>query len=162
MPGFGRTIRKFPVNAALAVRYPEAWNDDLALAKLAPVKSFIENRSVAVVGNAASIFENAVGSEIEEHDVVIRMNHGYVRDPLYQGKRTDILCLSCQLNRRAVKLFDPNYMIFTSRRRDTMKFFMTLPHRKLYFVPVSFYEELAGRLETIPSTGLVILQYLTR
>jgi hypothetical protein len=43
-----------------------------------------------------------------------------------------------------------------------MKFSMSISSHKLYFVPVGFYENLTGQLGTMPSTGLVVLQCLTR
>jgi hypothetical protein len=37
-------------------------------------ESLIENKSVAVIGNASSLFEKEYGEEIDAHDIVIRFN----------------------------------------------------------------------------------------
>ena len=39
------------------------------------MKDFIENRTVALVGNAQSLFNSQFGSDINDHDVVIRINN---------------------------------------------------------------------------------------
>lgn len=62
------------------------------------VKNFIKSKSVAIVGNAKSIFETKHGKEIDAHDVVIRFNKGFVTEPQAQGTRTDVLFLACELN----------------------------------------------------------------
>lgn len=61
------------------------------------VKDFIKGKSVAIVGNARSIFDHKFGSEIDGHDVVIRFNKGFVTESETQGSRTDILILACKL-----------------------------------------------------------------
>ena len=41
---------------------------------LTPVELYFKDKTVAVVGNAESLFETEYGEEIDSHDVVIRMN----------------------------------------------------------------------------------------
>lgn len=62
------------------------------------VKDFIKSKTVAIVGNAQSIFSKENGEKIDAHDVVIRFNRGFVTDIKAQGSRTDILLLACELN----------------------------------------------------------------
>ena len=57
-------------------------------------KELVKNKTVAVVGNAKSIFKYRMGTFIDAHDVVIRFNAGIPMDPgNYHvfGGRTDIL-----------------------------------------------------------------------
>jgi hypothetical protein len=59
------------------------------------MKTWFENKSVALVGNASSLFDLTYGEEIDSHDVVVRINKAAM---LYEkfdaekshGKRTDI------------------------------------------------------------------------
>lgn len=62
------------------------------------VKRFLKGKSVAIVGNAKSIFDKKGGSAIDAHDVVIRFNRGFVTNEEAQGTRTDILILATELN----------------------------------------------------------------
>lgn len=54
------------------------------------IRELIDGKSVAVVGNALSLFDHAYGAEIDAHDTVIRMNrtgsyYGTVADKPYTG-----------------------------------------------------------------------------
>lgn len=62
------------------------------------IKDFIKSKTVAIVGNAQSIFTKNNGAAIDSHDVIIRFNRGFVTDTASQGSRTDILMLACELN----------------------------------------------------------------
>lgn len=62
------------------------------------VKDFIKGKTVAIVGNAKSIFDKKNGKEIDSHEVVIRFNKGFITKPEAQGKRTDVLLVACELN----------------------------------------------------------------
>lgn len=62
------------------------------------VKRFIKGKTVAIVGNAQSIFDQHNGKAIDAHEIVIRFNRGFVTAPEAQGKRTDVLMLACELN----------------------------------------------------------------
>lgn len=65
--------------------------------------TFLENRSVALVGPAEYLVNSSYGEEIDNHDVVVRVNRGielmddYERDI---GKRSDIL-YSCLIEKPA-------------------------------------------------------------
>lgn len=41
------------------------------------LRKFICGKSVAIVGNAESLFNYKYGKDIDSHDIVIRMNLGY-------------------------------------------------------------------------------------
>jgi len=62
------------------------------------IKSFIKGKTVAIVGNARSIFDKQNGKDIDAHEVIIRFNRGFVTVPAAQGSRTDILMLACELS----------------------------------------------------------------
>ena len=59
------------------------------------MKEVFEGKSVSVVGNARSLFDKTYGQEIDDHDVVLRMNKAavlYTRKDAYisHGSKTDI------------------------------------------------------------------------
>lgn len=64
---------------------------------------YLTGKTVAIVGPASSIEASAQGSRIESHDVVVRINRGYViPDALIPdiGQRTDVLYHSCWFGER--------------------------------------------------------------
>lgn len=60
------------------------------------IKKYIKGKRVAIVGNAKSIFDKT-NPDIDDHDVIIRFNRGFVTKPESQGTRTDIIILACEL-----------------------------------------------------------------
>ena len=71
---------------------------------------------MAIVGNAQSIFNHKYGAEIDDHDVVIRFNRGFVSDKQAQGTRTDILILACDLTAEEVAQFNAVYVLNRSHK----------------------------------------------
>lgn len=65
--------------------------------EVARIKEYIKGKSVAIVGNAKSIFDHDFGKEIDKHDVVIRFNRGFITNEKAQGTKTDIVILACEL-----------------------------------------------------------------
>jgi hypothetical protein len=55
------------------------------------LRSLVDGKRVAIVGNADSLFGRGLGAEIDQNDVIIRFNRGFVRDAESQGSRTDII-----------------------------------------------------------------------
>jgi lipopolysaccharide biosynthesis glycosyltransferase len=68
--------------------YPlEVWNFN----NLKDIKDYVCGKSVAIVGNAKSIFDKNNGAEIDAHDIVMRFNLGVPRNEAAQGSKKDIL-----------------------------------------------------------------------
>jgi hypothetical protein len=59
------------------------------------MKSWFEGKTVAVVGNAQSLFNSSYGEMIDSHDVVVRLNKGIlIQDRVAQGVQTDVFAFS--------------------------------------------------------------------
>ena len=80
------------------------------------IRKFLKGKSVAIVGNAKSIFETKHGKDIDRHDVVIRFNKGFITAPEDQGTRTDILILACELNLDEKSSFKAKYYVNRSSK----------------------------------------------
>ena len=89
--------------------------DCLPYGKLKEVCKYIQGKSVAIVGNARTIFDSRYGSEIDDHDIVIRFNKGFIYYPEAQGRRTDILILACLLRDDEREGYHAKYIINRSR-----------------------------------------------
>lgn len=55
------------------------------------MEKMFKGKTVALIGNAESIFESYYGELIDKHDFVIRLNMGKVIDSKSQGTRTDVI-----------------------------------------------------------------------
>lgn len=67
----------------------------------------------AIVGNAESIFGKKRGSEIDSHDIVIRINRPFIKSPIDQGSKIDIMFV----HDGTLHHVDPNstqYMVFNT------------------------------------------------
>jgi hypothetical protein len=63
------------------------------------LRKLIDNKSVAIVGNAKKLLNQSYGKDIDSHDVVIRINRGFTlaKDVRYEkthGNKTDIVMVN--------------------------------------------------------------------
>lgn len=66
-------------------------------------KDFIKNKNVAIVGPAAYMMNHDFGHEIDDHDIVVRINRSYESVEKFSvnvGSRTDVL-YSCMIEKQA-------------------------------------------------------------
>lgn len=78
--------------------------------------NFIQGKSVAIVGNAQSIFDKNNGAAIDDHDVIIRFNKGYITKPESQGTKTDILIMACEMPLDDKEKFKARYYVNRSKK----------------------------------------------
>ena len=104
---------------AMILHYVGKQKDDmleyLPYGRLKEVCKYIQGKSVAIVGNAKSIFDTRYGCEIDSHDIVIRFNKGFTYYPESQGHRTDILILACLLRDDEREGYHARYIINRSK-----------------------------------------------
>jgi len=80
------------------------------------LRKLVKDKTVAIVGNAKSIFDKKNGKEIDGHDIVIRFNRGFITQPESQGRKTDILILAVNLNLDEKSAFKSQYYVNRSRK----------------------------------------------
>ena len=100
--------------------------------EISDVKRYIKGKTVAIVGNAASIFDKQNGKDIDNHDIIIRFNRGFVIRPEAQGTRTDIIILACELNIDEKSSYKAYFSV--NRSKNTMCGNLTIsnePRRRL-------------------------------
>jgi len=124
------------------------------------MKQWFENKSVAVVGNAQSLFDNFYGKLIDSHDVVCRINVGIkIINLEAQGSKTDIHAFSKWEWMKSLNLLDYNRKnLHTSfKGRDD------IDHNIEYF-PLDRYTQLKTDLNLSKkeklSTGFLLLDYI--
>jgi hypothetical protein len=63
------------------------------------MNEFFDNKTIAIVGNAKSLFSKLYGKEIDEHDIVLRINRGLevclnTKDIKTHGNKVDVWCFN--------------------------------------------------------------------
>ena len=121
---------------------------------------YLQGKRVALVGNAASILAQDYGGEIEDHDIVVRMNRGLPARAQSQGVRTDVLAFSVFPWVAGVyPKFNAKWSVWMSPRfRDTID--ETFPP-EITFYDLSLWESLRARLGARPSVGAMALDFLS-
>ena len=129
------------------------------------MKEWFENKTIALVGNAESLFHKSYGNEIDSHEVVVRLNkaamlYTHFDAKISHGKRTDIWMM-WNANEYRSK--------FNTVSKSVKKMHMSgrirnnLDSLKLDFLyPINMYTELrkkAGPKQN-PTTGLMALDYI--
>ncbi len=101
-----------PECSAVILHYCGGDKSDMeAYKNLKEVKDYLKDKSVAIVGNAQSLFNEKYGAEIDKHDIVIRFTHGYVTKPEAQGSKTDILISAEELEVKRIREYNPKFII---------------------------------------------------
>lgn len=146
------------------VFHRDLFNDDLYRDNMEALRNRVEGKRVALVGNAASIFERSDGAEIDACDIVMRMNRGFVRDVRSQGSRTDVLCISTALDWRDLRAaFGDAAIVYGNKNRWVMTKLMWRNRYSLVYYPLDSWAKLSARLDgKVPSTGLMAIDLLRK
>lgn len=82
---------------------------------MGPIARYIYGKRIAIVGNAASLFDTTFGHEIDNHDFVIRFNKGFITKPISQGSRTDLVILALTLTQEELDSYHARFVANRSR-----------------------------------------------
>lgn len=128
------------------------------------MKDWFEGKTVAVVGNAASLIQQNFGKEIDEAEVVVRINRGGYRFPEFSkqmGSRVDVWCM--QNIRQNKAFFEKPH---TRRTRKMQMDTIDVSPMFAEMADVVFSQEdrnaLDSNLAKKSSTGLRVLYYISR
>jgi hypothetical protein len=134
------------------------------------MKEWFEEKSVALVGNAQSLFDLSYGKEIDSHDVVVRLNKAAM---LYTGPGKNFDCESSHGKRTDVWAFwntneYKQFLVSFNGKKMHMghqgRHNATLLKMTDFVYPMDLYDNLkkhAGQHRN-PSTGMLTLDYLIR
>lgn len=128
------------------------------------MKQWFQDKSVALVGNAMSLFDQTYGSEIDLHDVVVRLNKAAILLNRFDtekshGKRTDVWIIWSV--REYHRHFDnhPNVLKMHAGHQNRTSNLIKLVD---FVYPSELYEPLkfkAGPLKN-PTTGFIAIDYI--
>lgn len=118
----------------------------------------------AIVGNAQSQFGKRLGSEIDAHDLVLRLNYGTIRAPEDQGSRTDVLgCSDPKITLSYIHTnFHPRLVVWLTRKPAGPEFFDD-PDLPLYVNPEENWAQAAEYTRPArPSSGAIAVALVVR
>lgn len=125
------------------------------------IKEIIENKNVALVGNSKKVLGERF--DVDQHDVVIRMNEAWnlpseMKESV--GNRLDILCISG--HKKEIELIAknvPNVVWMSPKNRDVIP---ETVKSEIFFYPTDWWQELYRIIGERPSTGCMAVDMLKR
>ena len=153
-----RSLRRLLNRNAFAHLYDDAY----CRSSLRRLEAQCAGQSVALVGNAQSLLEQAQGPAIDGHDVVIRLNRGLIRNPEAQGCRTDMLGLACDMSMSEIRhAFGNPTLAWLTPIRELITNDVLATRDSMAFAPVDFWRDLSRQVgDARPSAGLIMLATL--
>jgi hypothetical protein len=128
------------------------------------VKEWFAGRTVALVGNAESLFHKRYGDEIDAHDVVVRLNKAAMlwaeyKADLSHGTRTDVhMVFNIGEYRHRTPEWNPNIKLMHMSKLRQIKQHRELVHDMFSKDDHAKLSELVGYEN--PTTGLMALYYI--
>ena len=133
------------------------------------LKSFVENKRVALIGPASYLINMNQGEHIDKHDVVIRFNSGIIKNQKYAGNvgtRTDILIYNFKNLEILDKITEFPKFIFCPYPKmmiDSYDIDKKIPcDCNIEFIEPQFYEQLKKVMKFEPNTALLSILILLR
>ncbi len=129
----------------------------------AMLRAMIAGRTVVVVGNAKSLLDTDFGPAIDAHDVVIRLNKGFVVKPECQGGRTDLVGLTPELTEdETASRFAPQAYVMLTPKMRHYGFRHPDNIRRTIFYAWHHWLADRNRIGRRPSSGYMMISYLLR
>lgn len=133
------------------------------------LKSFVENKRVALIGPASYLINIHQGEHIDKHDVVIRFNSGIIKNQKYAGNigtRTDIWIYNFKNLEILDKITEFPKFIFCPYPKmmiDSYDIDKKIPcDCNIEFIEPHFYEQLKQVMKFEPNTALLSILILLR
>ena len=125
------------------------------------LKAELLGRSVAIVGNARALAETSHGPKIDAADIVVRINAAPMPSANSHGTRTDWLALAVSMKEKNGEALRPARIIWMSHKRKRLPLWVA--RRPGFFLyPLADFRALANKLGAPPTTGLMMIDFITR
>ncbi|MFC3628770.1 glycosyltransferase family 29 protein [Paracoccus angustae] len=121
----------------------------------------LENKSVALIGNARSLAQARHGAAIDAADLVIRINRAPLPSADSHGARTDWLALAVRLPGEDRARLNPARILWMSPKRKRLDW-RTATSPGFYLHPLKDHRALKDRLAAPPTTGAMMIDLLLR
>jgi hypothetical protein len=128
------------------------------------LREWFENKTVSVVGNAASLLSQNYGKEIDQAEVVVRINRGgyrFLDFRKHMGSRIDVWCMqNAKQNRNHFN--KPHNRHAKRMQMDTIDVSPDFAELMDTVYSTEECQKLSEHLTRKPSTGLRVLDYVYR
>lgn len=142
---------------------PRGWLLKLTSRSNARMRAQLAGQSVAVVGNAKSLFAAELGAQIDRHDIIIRLNKGFVQAPAAQGTRADMVGLTPELSEGEVSAhFAPRHMLMLIPKMRHYRIFGRENVQNTLFYPFRWWLADRNLIGRRPSSGFMAISWLVR
>ncbi|KGJ05671.1 Glycosyltransferase family 29 (sialyltransferase) [Paracoccus halophilus] len=139
--------------------------DETALQRLSVPQSELlaelAGKRIALIGNARALAQDQLGTEIDEADLVIRINRAPMPAATSHGTRTDWLALAVRLGGQDRQHLAPRRILWLSPKRKRLDWqIATSPG--FYLHPQTDYRALKAQLGAPPTTGVMMIDLIAR
>lgn len=142
---------------------PRGWLLKLTRNSDRKMAGLIGGKSVVIVGNAKSLLSTTYGDKIEAHDVIIRLNKGFVTIPNAQGKRTDLVGLTPELTEaETIASFEPSYFLMLIPKMRHYRLFGKDAVQKTLFYNFRYWLADRNLIGRRPSSGFMAISWMVR
>ena len=125
------------------------------------VFNLLRGKTVALVGNAASLSTAAYGAAIDAHDVVIRFNASPLLSAVSHGARTTIIATSIIIGPDLVEERRAVHVFFMSPKPKYLPGWLV--NRPDFFLfPAASHAALMNEVGARPTTGMMMIDLLRR
>lgn len=121
----------------------------------------LAGKTVALVGNARSLVERDEGFAIDAADIVIRINRAPMPASRTHGTRCDWLALATSISAADLGRLNPDRLLWMSHKRKRLPW-LAAKRSDFYLHPQSDWRALRDKLGAPPTTGLMMIDILTR
>lgn len=121
----------------------------------------LSGKRVALVGNSRALVDSDHGADIDDHDVVVRINRAPMPSTQSHGARTDWLALAVRLPAEDRRRINAARYLWMSHKRKRLDY-ATATSDGFYLHPLHDYADLKERLAAQPTTGAMLIDLLMR
>lgn len=86
----------------------------------AELLSWLDGKTVALVGNSRGLSAQALGTSIDDHDIVIRLNDAPIVAPKSHGSRTDWLVVAKTVSPKVLEERSPTVLLWMPAKRKRL------------------------------------------
>lgn len=149
----------------LAFRVRKALYGDRFLAKFSisedDLLAALDGRTVAVIGNSRGLGKQALGSSIDAHDVIIRLNDAPMTSQSSHGSRTDWMAVAKKISEKTLLDRAPKLLLWMPTKRKRLNWRMaTFPN--FYLNRPDRNRNLKAKLGAPPSVGCMVIDLVQR
>jgi hypothetical protein len=121
----------------------------------------LDGKTVAIVGNSRGLGNQTLGSSIDAHDVVVRLNDAPMRSQSSHGGRTDWIAVAKKISEKTLLDRAPKLLLWMPTKRKRLNWRMaTFP--KFYLNRPDRNRNLKAKLGAPPSVGCMAIDLVQR